>query len=54
MRRRYQIDRERAVRRFQEQAAEGPAEVQLHLPLKDVAAALQEGVGQLMRKPGSI
>ena len=52
MKRRYQIDREKAVRRFQKHAEEGQVEVQLHLPLKEVAAALQEGVGRLMRQAG--
>ena len=52
MKRRYQIDREKAVRRVQKHAEEGQVEVQLHLPLKEVAAALQEGVGRLMRQAG--
>ena len=45
MKRRYQIDREKAVRRFRESAEQDDAELQLHLPLKEVAAALQQGVG---------
>ena len=52
MKKRYQIDRERAVRRFREQAATSEQELQLQLPLKEVAAALQEGVGHLMRQAG--
>ena len=52
MKRRYQIDREKAVRRFQEKAEQGDREIQLHLPLKQIAAALQEGVGTLMRQAG--
>lgn len=52
MKRRYQIDREKAVRRFREEAEKGDREVQLHLPLKEVATALQEGVGELMRQAG--
>ena len=52
MKRRYQMDREKAVRRFESQAARGDQEVQLHLPLKQIAAALQEGVGELMRQAG--
>ena len=52
MKKRYQIDRERAVRRFRKQAEESEQELQLHLPLKEVAAALQEGVGHLMRQAG--
>ena len=52
MKKRYQIDREQAVRRFHKQAEESEQELQLHLPLKQVAAALQDGVGQLMRQAG--
>ena len=52
MKRRYQIDRESAVSRFRKHAAESEQELQLHLPLKEVAAALQEGVGHLMRQAG--
>ncbi len=52
MKKRYQIDREKAVRRFREEAAESDPEVQLALPLKQIAAALQVGVGALMRQAG--
>ena len=52
MKKRYQIDREQAVRRFHKQAEESGQELQLHLPLKEVAAALQQGVGELMRQAG--
>ena len=52
MKKRYQIDREKAVRRFQEEAAGGDREIQLHLPLREIAAALQDGVGALMRQAG--
>ena len=38
MKRRYQIDREKAVRRFREDAEQDDREIQLHLPLKEVAA----------------
>ena len=52
MKKRYQIDRQDAVRRFRQQAQESEQELQLDLPLKEVAAALQEGVGHLMRQAG--
>ncbi len=52
MQKRYQIDREQAVRQFREQAATSEQELQLHLPVKEVAATLQEGVGHLMRQAG--
>ena len=53
MKKQYQIDREQAVRRFyKQQAEESEQELQLHLPLKQVTAALQDGVGQLMCQAG--
>ena len=52
MKKQYQMDRESAVRGFRKQAEESEQELQLHLPLKEVAAALQEGVGHLMRQAG--
>ena len=52
MKKRYQIDREQAVRRFHKQAEQSGQELQLHLPLKEVAAALQQGVGELLRQAG--
>ena len=52
MKKRYQIDREQAVGNFQEQAKHSEESLQLTLPLKEVAAALQEGVGRLMRDAG--
>ena len=52
MKKRYQIDREQAVGNFQEQAKHSEESLQLTLPLKEVAAALQEGVGRLLRDAG--
>ena len=52
MKKRYQIDRQDAVRKFRQHAQESEQELQLQLPLKEVAAALQEGVGHLMRQAG--
>jgi len=52
VKRRYQIDREKAVHRFEREAEQGDREIQLHLPLKQIAGALQEGVGTLMRQAG--
>ena len=52
MKKRYQIDREQAARQFHKQAEESGQELQLHLPLKEVAAALQQSVGELMRQAG--
>ena len=52
MKKRYQIDREQAVRQFHKQAEESGQELQLHLPHKEVAAVLQQGVGDLLRQAG--
>ena len=52
MKKRYQIDRERAVQNFQKQASHSEQSLQLTLPFKEVAAALQDGVGHLMRQAG--
>ena len=52
MKKRCQIDREDAVRQFRKRAEQSEESLQLHLPLKEVAAALQEGVGHLMRQAG--
>jgi len=48
----YQIDREKAVQQFRDDAQQGDRELQLHLPLKQIVAALQNGVGGLMRQAG--
>ena len=52
MKKRYQIDREQAVRKFQKQAKHSEESLQLTLPLREVAAVLQDGVGDLMRQAG--
>ena len=52
MKKRYQIDREQAVRKFQKQAPHSEESLQLTLPLREVAAVLQDGVGDLMRQAG--
>ena len=52
VKKRYQIDREDAVRQFRKRGEQSEESLQLHLPLKEVAAALQEGVGHLMRQAG--
>ena len=43
MKKRYQIDRERAVQAFQSQARQSEESLQLTLPLKEVAAATLRG-----------
>ena len=39
VKKRYQIDREDAVRQFRKRAEQSEESLQLHLPLKEVAAA---------------
>ncbi len=43
MKKRYRINGAKAVRRFREKAEQGDREMQLHRPLKEIAAVLQEG-----------
>lgn len=52
MPKRYQIARQKAVREFRTLAAEQNPLVQLTLPLADIVALLQEGVGHLLRQAG--
>ena len=44
MRKLYQIDCEQVVRRFKGRTEESEQKLQLHLPLKEVAAVLQQGL----------
>ncbi len=52
MKKRYQIDRQRAVRDFRQLATEENPTVQMILPLADIVGHLQEGVGHLLREAG--
>ena len=52
MKKRYQIDRQRAVRDFRQLATEENPAVQMILPLADIVGHLQEGVGHLLREAG--
>jgi len=54
MKRRYQIERHRAVRSFRRWATETNPNVQLILPLAEVVGLLQEGVGHLLREAGLV
>lgn len=52
MRKRYQIEQQRAVQQFRRIAAERNPDIQMILPLADIVGMLQEGVGNLLRETG--
>ena len=49
MRRRYQIDQQRAVQQFRQLAREENPNIQMIFPMAEVVGLLQEGVGHLLR-----
>jgi hypothetical protein len=52
MKRRYQIDQQRAVQEFRQLAREQNPNVQMTFPMTEVVGLLQEGVGHLLREAG--
>ena len=52
MKKRYQIESQRAVKRLEEMAEDGGRTVQLELPLAEMVGWLREGVGELIRQAG--
>ena len=52
MKRRYQIDQQRAVQQFRRLATEQNPGIQMILPMADIVGLLQEGVGSLPRHAG--
>ena len=52
MGRAYQIEGLRAVKRFQQMAAESQVNLQLVLPVVEIVAAMKQGVGDLVRAVG--
>src|SRR3954447_18200445 len=52
MKRRYQIESQRAVKRLEEMAAEGNPAVQIMLPMTEMVGWLRQGVGELIRQAG--
>lgn len=54
MQKRYQIDKQRAVREFRRLATETNPNIQMILPLAGIVGMLQEGVGHLMREAGLV
>src|SRR5437764_12155768 len=52
MKKRYQIDQQRAVQQFRKLAADQNPNIQMILPMADIVGLLQEGVGSLLRQTG--
>jgi hypothetical protein len=52
MKKRYQIDRQRAVQEFRQLAREQNPNLQMIIPMTEVVGLLQEGAGHLMREAG--
>src|SRR5260370_4068581 len=52
MKRRYQIDQQRAVQQFRQLAREENPNIQMIVPMAEVVGLLQEGVGHLLREAG--
>lgn len=52
MKRRYQIDKQRAVKEFRQLAADQNPNIQMVLPMAEIVALLQQGVGHLLREAG--
>ena len=52
MKKPYQIESQRAVRQFEEMAADGNPAVQMILPMAEMVGWLRKGVGELVRQAG--
>jgi putative transposase len=52
MKRRYQIEQQRAVQQFRRLAIEQNPSIQMVLPLAEIVSLLQQGVGNLLRQTG--
>jgi hypothetical protein len=52
MKKPYQIESQRAVKRLEEMAAEGNPTVQMVLPMAEMIGWLRRGVGELIRQAG--
>ena len=52
MKKRYQIDQQRAVQQFHQLACEENPNIQMVFPMAEVVGLLQEGVGHLLREAG--
>ena len=54
MKRRYQIEKQRAMNKFCQLAAERNPTIQMMLPMAEIVGLLQQGVGQLLREAGLV
>src|SRR5438270_2893349 len=52
MKKPYQIESQRAVKQFEEMAADGNPAVQMLLPMAEMVGWLRKGVGELIRQAG--
>ena len=52
MKRRYQIEQQRAVNEFRQLATEQNPHIQMVLPMSEIVCLLQQGVGHLLREAG--
>ena len=52
MKKPYQIESQRAVKRLEEMAADGNPAVQMMLPVVEMVGWLRKGVGELVRQAG--
>ncbi len=52
MKRRYQMEQQRAIQQFRRLANEENPDIQMILPMADVVGLLQQGVGHLLREAG--
>jgi transposase-like protein len=52
MKKRYQIEQQRAVQQFRRLATEQNPNIEMILPMADIVGLLQEGVGNLLRQAG--
>ena len=52
MKRRYQIEKQRAVNEFRQLATNENPNIQMILPMADIVGLLQQGVGHLLREAG--
>jgi len=52
MKRRYQIEQQRAVNEFRQLAAKQNPNIQMVLPMAEIVGLLQQGVGHLLREAG--
>ena len=52
MKRRYQIEQQRALNEFLQLASEENPNIQMVLPMAEIVGLLQQGVGHLLREAG--